>query len=56
MLEVKHICAGYGRREIAHDISFTVNGGEILTFIGQNGSGKFTLLKTLAGQIPALSG
>ncbi len=56
MLEVKHICAGYGKREIAHDISFTVNGGEILTFIGQNGSGKSTLLKTLAGQIPALSG
>ncbi len=56
MLEVKHICAGYGKREIAHDISFTVNGGEILTFIGQNGSGKSTLLKTLAGQIPPLSG
>lgn len=56
MLEVKHICAGYGKREIAHDISFTVNGGEILTFIGQNGSGKSTLLKTLAGQIPPLAG
>ena len=56
MLEVKHICAGYGKREIAHDISFTVKGGEILTFIGQNGSGKSTLLKTLAGQIPPLSG
>ena len=56
MLEVKQLCAGYGKREIAHDISFTVNGGEILTFIGQNGSGKSTLLKTLAGQIPPLSG
>ena len=56
MLEVRNLCAGYGKRMIAHDISFTVNGGEILTFIGQNGSGKSTLLKTLAGQIPALSG
>jgi len=56
MLEIKHLCAGYGKREIAHDISFAVNGGEILTFIGQNGSGKSTLLKTLAGQIPPLSG
>ena len=56
MLEVRNICAGYGRRTIAHDISFTVNSGEILTFIGQNGSGKSTLLKTLAGQIPPLSG
>ncbi len=56
MLEIKHLCAGYGKREIAHDISFSVNGGEILTFIGQNGSGKSTLLKTIAGQIPPLSG
>ncbi len=56
MLEIRNLCAGYGKREIAHDISFTVNGGEILTFIGQNGSGKSTLLKTIAGQIPALSG
>ncbi len=56
MLEIKNICAGYGKREITHDISFTVQGGEILTFIGQNGSGKSTLLKTLAGQIPPLSG
>ena len=56
MLLIKDLCAGYGKREIAHDISFTVSGGEVLTFIGQNGSGKSTLLKTLAGQIPALSG
>ncbi len=56
MLEIKHLFAGYGKREIAHDISFTVNVGEILTFIGQNGSGKSTLLKTIAGQIPPLSG
>ncbi len=56
MLEIRNICAGYGKREIAHNISFTVRGGEILTFIGQNGSGKSTLLKTIAGQIPPLSG
>ncbi len=56
MIEIKNLCAGYGKRKIARDISFTVNGGEILTFIGQNGSGKSTLLKTLAGQIPPLSG
>lgn len=56
MLDIRNLCAGYGKREIVHDISFTVNGGEILTLIGQNGSGKSTLLKTLSGQIPPLSG
>lgn len=56
MYEIKNLNAGYGERVIAKDISFTVNGGEILTFIGQNGSGKSTLLKTLSGLIPPLSG
>lgn len=56
MIEIKELCAGYGKRVIAHNISFTVNGGEILTFIGQNGSGKSTLLKTLSGLIPPVSG
>ena len=56
MLEIKNLCAGYGKRVIAKNISFTVKSGEILTFIGQNGSGKSTLLKTLSGLIPPLSG
>ena len=56
MLEIKNLCAGYSGTEIAHDISFTVSGGEIFTLIGRNGSGKSTLLKTLAGQLPPLSG
>ncbi len=56
MLEMIDLCAGYGKREIAHHITFTVKGGEIMTFIGQNGSGNSTLLRTIAGQIPPLSG
>ncbi len=56
MLEVIQLHAGYGRREIARDISFTVADGEVLTMIGQNGSGKSTVLKTLAGQLPPISG
>ncbi|MCR5263304.1 MAG: ABC transporter ATP-binding protein [Clostridiales bacterium] len=56
MLEVRDLHAGYGRKEIARDISFTVPDGEILTFIGQNGCGKSTLLKTLSGHLPPLSG
>lgn len=56
MLEIRNLCAGYGSREIVHDISFTVKGGEILTLIGQNGSGKSTLLKTMTGLLPPISG
>ncbi len=56
MLEVKELSAGYGSRVIARGITFTVREGEILSMIGQNGSGKSTILKTLAGQLPPLSG
>ncbi len=56
MLEVRNLYAGYGKKEIARDISFKVNGGEILTLIGQNGSGKSTILKTLSGHLRPLSG
>ena len=56
LLEVKDLTAGYGRRPIARDLSFSVEGGEILALIGQNGSGKSTVLKTLSGHLPILSG
>ena len=56
MLDVTRLSAGYGKTVIARDISFSVSAGEILTMIGQNGSGKSTILKTLCGLIPPLSG
>lgn len=56
MLDVISLSAGYGRKTVARDISFSVAPGEILTMIGQNGSGKSTVLKTLAGLLPPLSG
>lgn len=41
--------AGYGRTEILHGVSLTVDGGDILAIIGANGAGKSTLLKSVAG-------
>ncbi len=56
MLDVISLSAGYGKKVIARDISFSVAPGEILTMIGQNGSGKSTVLKTLANLLPPLGG
>ena len=54
--EVSEICAGYGRMPILNGISFNVEPGEVLGILGHNGMGKTTMMKTLAGHLPARSG
>lgn len=46
------ICAGYGGKEIMHQVSFGVEEGSLLGILGANGSGKTTLLKALCGILP----
>ncbi len=47
---------GYGENVIATGITFEVKRGEKVVIAGENGKGKSTLLKTLAGKINALEG
>jgi branched-chain amino acid transport system ATP-binding protein len=56
MLEVRKINVSYGDIQALWDISLTVNEGEIVTLIGSNGSGKSTIMKTIAGLARAKSG
>jgi branched-chain amino acid transport system ATP-binding protein len=56
MLQVRDLCAGYGKSEVLRGISFDVHQGEIVTIIGANGAGKTTFLRTLAGQLRATGG
>ena len=52
LLEVRHLCAGYGKRRILEDISFSLAPGELVGVLGENGSGKTTLLKSVCGILP----
>jgi branched-chain amino acid transport system ATP-binding protein len=56
MLSVSALHGGYGRIPILNAISFEVAKGEFVGIFGHNGMGKTTLLRVLAGQLPATSG
>ena len=46
----------YGRRLGVQDVSFEVNPGEVVGFLGPNGSGKTTVLRMLVGLLRPTSG
>ena len=49
LLEVRGLCASVNGVEILKDLDFTVRTGEVHAIMGQNGSGKSTFAKVLAG-------
>ena len=49
ILECKNLCKKFGKKEILKDVSFSINEGDILAFIGPNGSGKTTTIKLILG-------
>lgn len=55
ILNVEDLAIGYDKPLIKH-ISFKIRGFEKLGIIGNNGTGKTTLIKTLMGELKPLSG
>ncbi|WP_079908922.1 ABC-F family ATP-binding cassette domain-containing protein [Paenibacillus sp. 32352] len=55
VLEVSQLEVGYGK-PLLPKLNFSMAGGEKLVITGFNGIGKSTLLKTLVGKLPRLSG
>ena len=56
MLKVKNLQKAYGNVEILKDVNFEVFAGEIVGFVGRNGSGKTTTMRSILGLIRFDSG
>jgi branched-chain amino acid transport system ATP-binding protein len=56
LLELKNVSVRYGRIEAIHDMSFSVDKGEIVSLIGANGAGKSTTMKTISGLLNPSTG
>lgn len=56
MIEVQHLTKRYGELTAVSNISFQVDTGQILGFLGPNGSGKTTTMRIITGFMPATSG
>ena len=56
MIIVNGLTKSYGSTDAVKDLSFSVNSGEIVGFLGANGAGKSTTMRILSCFMPATSG
>ena len=55
-LELRGLDVGHGERALVRDVCLAVRPGTVVALIGPNGSGKTTILRTVAGQLRSLGG
>jgi len=56
MIEVNHLSKYFGETAAVNDISFTVDRGEVLGFLGPNAAGKSTTMRMITGFLSPTSG
>ena len=57
MIEFEHVSAGYSNQEpVIKDISFGIEKGEFVSFIGTNGAGKSTTMRLCNGLLKPMQG
>ena len=56
MIEIQNVSKRYGNKYAVKDVTFTINKGEILGFLGRNGAGKSTTMNMITGYISSSAG
>lgn len=56
LLDVKNLAVSYGAIRAVHDVSLSVDQGEIVSLIGANGAGKSSLLRCISGLVKSRAG
>ena len=56
MLQAMELTKRFGAREVLHQVSFTIERGEVMGYLGPNGAGKSTTVKILTGLLEPSAG
>ncbi len=56
IFECKDVTLGYENKVVAKNLNFKIDQGDYLCVVGENGTGRSTLIKTLLGLIKPLNG
>jgi branched-chain amino acid transport system ATP-binding protein len=56
LLELRKVCAFYGKIQVLWDVSLDIQEKEIVALVGANGAGKTTLLNAISGLLRTSSG
>ncbi|MER8481744.1 ATP-binding cassette domain-containing protein [Mesorhizobium sp. M1322] len=56
VLDVRSVSKNFGAIRAVSDVSFTVAAGEVVGLMGDNGAGKSTMVKLIAGNFPPSDG
>ncbi|MFO1120908.1 MAG: ATP-binding cassette domain-containing protein [Hyphomicrobiales bacterium] len=56
LLEVRNVSKNFGAIRALHDVSFVIEPGQVVGLMGDNGAGKSTMVKLIAGNFPPSEG
>lgn len=56
ILEINNLSKSYGKKSVLNNINLNIESGKIVGLLGQNGCGKTTLIKIIAGLLTPTSG